>query len=150
MRREKIPPVNARMFDQLGNLDRQWLYWFQRVGVALDNYKRSPDKVFTNIGGTLTTDDYGKNIRFNNGSNNVMCYLMTPADGDMDCWVTIFRTGTGALTVIPDAASRIEYGSLGGRIWCDEQKRAAANLTLQLISTTQWAIIGATGLWKFA
>jgi hypothetical protein len=43
----------------------------------------------------------------------------------------------------------IDYGSLGGRMWCDERRRSAANVTLQVITSTRWGVIGATGIWKY-
>ena len=147
MRREKPPPVQARVLDEQGNLTPQWRQWFQRIGMHFDNVRKQPDLVFTGDA-ALTTDDYGKVIRFDNGASDVTCTLMTATSKDIHCWMNIIRTGTGRLTLLPDSLARIEYGSLGGRFWCDEQRRLAANVTLQLITATQWGIIGATGLWK--
>lgn len=147
MRKAKPPPVNHPMLDKQGNLTRPWWLWFQAVGMFFDDFRRNPD-IITTTDYTLTTDDFGKVIRVDNGTSNVMVTLMTVSSKDVNCWLNIIRTGSGRLTIVPDSATRIEYGSYGGRIWNDEARRHAANVTLQLITSTQWGIIGATGIWK--
>jgi len=149
MRKEQPPPINVPVVDENGKCNPVWHRWFQMVGQTYDWVRKPPDVVYT-TSAILTTRDYGKIIRFDNGSSNVGCTLMTAQERDIDCWVTIIRTGTGTLTIQPDNATRVEYGSRGGRVWCDEQFRAAANLTLQLISANQFAIMGATGIWNFS
>ena len=147
MRKEKPPPVNARLIDPSGNLDPQWLKWFQRVGLFFDDYRRSPDLTYT-TNASLTTDDFGKSIVFNIGTSTVTCKLMTITSKDVHCWVgPIYRIGTGKLIITADSASKIEYSSLGGSIYCNEPRRAAANATLEVVSANQWGIIGGTGLW---
>jgi len=149
MRREKPPPVRHPVLDGNGSLTQPWVRWFQTVGLFFDDYRRPADVVYT-TDQTLTTDDFGKLITFNIGAENVDGYLPTVSARDINCWLTIFRTGTGRLTIHPDSATRIEYGTLGGRIWCHEERRAAANVTLQLLSEDQWAIVAATGIWNVA
>jgi hypothetical protein len=148
MRKEKPPPVHAKLFDQRGNLSRQWLRWFQEIGMYFDDYRKSVD--ITSTGDlALTTDDFGKSIVFNNGTNEVTCNLPTVSSKDLHCWVgPIYRLGTGKVIITADPACKIEYSSLGGSIYCNEERRAAANVTLELVSTTQWGIISGTGIWK--
>jgi len=148
MRKQTPPPVGIRLLDDAGNLHPQWVRWFQHVGEYYDLVRRKPDKVCT-ADATLTTDDYGKVVRFDNGASDISCSLPAIYSRDLYCWITIVRTGTGRLTIIPDSAARIEYGSLGGRFWCEEPKRLAANVTLQIMNSTQWGIIGATGIWSY-
>lgn len=142
-------PIKTQMYDKNGNMAPVWFKWFEDIGRSFDDYRRNPDIVSaTNL--TLKTNDYGKVIRFDNGASDVICTLMVAGSGDLNCWLTIFRLGTGRLTIIPDANAHIEVGSKGGKLWCDEPRRAAANVTLQLITPTLWAITGSTGIWKVA
>lgn len=148
MRREKPPPVKVKMLDNNGNLSREWVRWFQTVGMYFDNYRKAPD-ITTTTDLTLTTDDFGKSIVFNNGSTDVTCILMTVSSRDVHCWLgPIYRLGSGRVTLTADPNTKIEYSSKGGSLYCNEERRSAANVTLELVSTGQWGIIGGTGLWK--
>ena len=149
MKKEQPPPIHVPVIDENGMCNPIWHRYFQQLSQVYDKVRRPPDIICTTTA-TLTTRDYGKIIRFDNGASNAQCNLMTATAKDVDCWVTIVRTGTGELAVVPDRLARIEYGSKGGRVVCDEEFRAAANLTLQLISATQWGIMGATGIWKLS
>lgn len=147
MRKEKAPPVNARLLDDNGMITRQWLLWFQRVGMFFDDFRRSPDLVYT-TDATLTTDDFGKKIVFNVGTSTKTCKLPTITSRDVNCWIgPIYRIGTGRLIITADASSAIEHSSLGGSLYCEETKRVAANVTLEVVAANQWGIIGGTGLW---
>lgn len=147
MRKEKQPPVQAKLIDLQGNLNPQWVKWFQRVGLFFDDYRRSPDLTYS-TNATLTTDDFAKSIVFNIGTSTVTCNLMTITGKDVHCWIgPIYRIGTGRLIITADSASKIEYSSFGGSIYCDEPRRAAANTTLEVVSSHQWGITGGTGLW---
>ena len=147
MRKAKPPPVGARMLDTQGTLNPQWLRWFQTVGMFFDDFRRAPD--ITAISDlTLSTDDFGKTILCNTSATSIVCTLPDVSSRDVYCWITIFRSGENRLIIKARSGTSIEYGSANGKIWNDETKRKAANVTLQLISTTQWGIIGATGIWK--
>jgi hypothetical protein len=147
MLRQQPPPISIGMFDPKGNMNPVWVRWFQDVGKGLDKFRQTPDAVHT-TNETLTSKDYGKIILFNIGASNATCILPTIKTSDNYCVIgPIYRYGTGRLTISADSLSRIEYSSIGGSIWCDEPQRAAANVTLQIIGSTQWAIIGGTGLW---
>ena len=113
-----------------------------------DDFRKTPDLVYT-TDATLTTDDFGKMIIFELGANNLQCALPTVSAKDLHCWIgPIYRIGTGRLIITADPGRRIEYSSLGGSLHCDEERRAAANVTLELVTLDQWGIIGGTGLWK--
>ena len=146
MRKHQLPPIKLPLVDKKGQINRSWLRWMQDLSRASDDQRRTPDVVYA-ASATLNTDDFGKLHLFNTGSSDLVCTLMTASSADKDGWLTIVRTGTGRLTIIPDAAAKIESGLLGGRIWCEEPKRVAANMTLQLITATQWAITSAMGIW---
>jgi hypothetical protein len=147
MRKEKPPPVQAKLLDTQGNLNPVWVKWFQRIGLFFDDYRKAPDiTIGTDV--TLTTDDFAKSILFNVGTGTLTCNLMTITDRDLHCWVgPIYRIGTGRLIITSDILSRIEYSSYGGSIYCNEERRAAANVTLEVVSAHQWGITGGTGLW---
>jgi len=147
MRKQTIVPVRANVIDKNGNLSVQWRNWFQQVGVSLDKRRKVPDLEYAEDK-TLTTDDYGKTITFDCTDAERVCTLMTTRQQDVHGWITIVRRGTNRLTIIPDNSAGIEYGTPGGRLWNNEAKRFAANVTLQLVSITQWGITGATGVWN--
>lgn len=147
MRKQQLPPTKQPFLDKNGMITPIWVRWLQDLSVQADRRRRVPDEVHESDV-ALSTDDYGKLIRIDNGGRALDVTLPTANAQDIDCWLTIVRTGTGRLTINCDSLCRIEYSSLGGSIWCTETKRRAANVTLQLINATQWGIIGATGVWK--
>ena len=147
MRKEKLPPVRANLLEQDGQLNRQWLHWFQTVGKYFDDYRRTPDLTYT-ANATLTTDDFGKSIVFNVGASSLVCTLPLLTSRDLHCWIgPITRIGTGTLYITAKSPNVIESSSPGGSIMCNEVKRIAANVTLEVMSSNIWAITGATGLW---
>ena len=147
MRKAKPPPVNTTVLDNNGNLTKQWRDWFQIVGKYWDDVRRTPDTIFS-TNAALTTDDYGKKIVFNVGTGTLTCTLPTITAKDLNCWLgPIYRIGTGKLIITADSLSSIEYSSKGGSLTCDEPRRAAANVTLEVVSENQWGVIGGTGLW---
>jgi len=97
---------------------------------------------------TLTTSDFGKVIKFNNGATNVTCYLPSVGTANVDSWLIIMRLGTGSLTIKAADSDTIEKTRAGGKIVCDESGRVVANVRLMLASETKWAILAGTGIWK--
>ena len=118
------------------------------MAVQQEYNKRTPDLRFT-TDATLTTDDFGKLIVFDCTSSDLTCSLMPASQRDLNGWLTLYRMGSGKFSVRAGVDDEIEYSSKGGTIWCDEKKRRAANLTLEIVDIGLWAITGATGLWKF-
>ena len=149
MRKTQKPPVNVPMLDKNGVLNSVWQRWFDTVATKADTYRQMPD-LSCSVDTTLTTDDFGKVVLFDCTTSHLTCTLPPVTSKDLNCWITIWRKGNNRLTIVPPATTRIEHGSYGGRVFCHEEKRAAANLTLQLISVTQWGITGGTGVWKTA
>ena len=146
MERQQQAPVLQPFFGRDGRISEIWQRWFQKVKTREDEIRKKPNKVFT-TNGTLTTWDMGKTILFNTGSTDLTCNLMTVDSRDIWGWVQIVRMGTGKLTITADSASRIEYSSEGGSVYCEEVLRRAANITLQIVATNQWAILAGLGTW---
>lgn len=148
MRKVQHPPFTSPLLNSSGKLTPIWIRYFQSLSSAYDLVRRPPDLVYS-ADATLTSADWGKIVRFDIGTSDINCNLMTMSAIDIDCWITIIRYGSGGrLTIIPPSDTKVEYGTVGGRVWCDEPRRSAANITLQLIKLTQLAITGATGIWK--
>ena len=149
MKKQQLPPLKEPMYAQDGTMSPLWVRWFQDISRVQDDFRRTPDlKYASDV--TLTTRDFGKTIVMDTTAGDLTCSLMGVGAVDVYCWLTIFREGINRLTILPTSDVAIEYGSPGGRIWNDETLRRAANVTLQLITATQWGIIGATGIWKIA
>ena len=147
MDKQQNAPVLTPFFaGEVKQISRIWQAWFQKLKTRDDEIRRPPSKTYT-TDTTLTTWEFGKIILFNIGTSIVTCNLPTVTEKDLWSWVTIMRMGTGRLIVTPDNASRIEYSSLGGSLYCIEQKRTVANATLQVVSSNQWAIIAGLGVW---
>jgi hypothetical protein len=147
LRKHQLPPVKERLIDERGFIQPAWARWFQTFSVVADAAKRTPDLAYSSDV-SLSTRDYGKLILFDCSSGDLVCTLPPVNSQDVNGWLTVFRIGSNRLTLVPaESSSRVEYGSYGGRVWNEETKRAAANLTLQLISLTQWGITGSTGIW---
>ena len=149
MKKQQNVPLRVPIYDQKGHMDNLWVRWFQGISQNVDDFRQTPDEIYT-TDATLTTRDFGKRIIVDCSYGHRTLELMTVSVKDLFCWVTIFRKGENRLTIVPDSATAIEYGSPGGRIWNDEKLRRAANVTLELISVSQWGIIGATGKWNVA
>jgi hypothetical protein len=148
MQKARKPPLGTQMFTPDGLMNHNWMKWFDEIGRGWNDYRQSPDKLFKS-NGTLYTADYGKVIVFDNGSSSVTCTLPIINDTDIYCWIgPIYRLGTGRVTITAGSNDKVEYSSEGGSIYCDEERRAAANVTLEVIGSHQWGIIGGTGLWK--
>lgn len=122
-----------------------WQRWFQRLKTRDDEIRRKPYATYT-ADQSLTTWELGKSILFSIGSSNISCTLPSVALKDVWSWLTIVRIGTGELTILSADSDKVERNGSG--ISCHDNKRIACNVTLQLVTETQWAIIGATGIWR--
>ncbi len=136
MRKTQKPPVHVPLLDANGALNSVWHRWFDTVAAKADSIRKAPDLTYS-ANRTLTTDDFGKIILFDCTTAHLTCTLPTVTTKDLNCWLTIYRKGTKRLTIVPTASTRIEYGSYGGRMFCSEEQRAAANLTLQLTQSSK-------------
>ena len=142
MDRQQNAPVLTPMF-LAGKLNPIWQSWFQRLKTRDDEIRRRPYKTYT-TNQTLTTWELGNAVLFNI-TGDTTCTLPSVATKDVWSWITIFRMGTGTLTIQANDSDKIE--KQGSAIGCQEPNRIAANVTLQLVTETQWAIIAATGVW---
>ena len=93
----------------------------------------------------LTTSDLGKMIKLT--SDDVIAYLPSVGSGQVDSWIMIVRLGDAKCEIRAADSDTIEKSSPGGAAICDEPGRVAANLTLVLVTETQWAIESGTGIW---
>ena len=136
-----------------GRVSKEWLQWFTKLKNVDDTIKKHPAIVFTGVGATLDTNHLGKVVHFENGSTDVIVTLPNVTDAELYSWVEIYRLGTGKLKIKAYGTGVVERTTPGNYIWCDEEKRVAANLKLTLIRTTPyhiWGITGGTGIWKMA
>lgn len=146
MEKQQNAPVKVTPVGPDGQFRLIWQRWFQNVKTKDDEIRRRPYKTYTNEGATLTTYDFGKTILFDNSTNDINVYLPSVGVKDVWCWINIMRTGTGTIRIYAADSDKVERNTAS--LKCDEVKRAAANVTLQLITETQWAIIAGSGVWK--
>ena len=123
-----------------------WQRWFQKLKTRDDEIRKKPAKILT-ADADLTTWDLGTTVLFDIGTSNVIANLPPIDSSHLWAWITIVRLGTGRMGITADAGSRIEYSSLNGTIYCTETRRRAANVTLQIIDESTWAIIAGLGIW---
>jgi len=148
MDKQQQAPILAPFFIGEGNknINPIWQRWFQRLKTRDDEVKRRPYKTFT-ASESLTTWDLGKTILFDIGTSAVDCTLPSVGERDVWSWVTIFKRGTGDFQIIvADSGDYIENGA--SLATYGDPKRTSPNVTLQLVDEAQWAIIGATGIWR--
>jgi hypothetical protein len=144
MDRQQNAPVLTPMFLNK-MLNPTWQKWFQKLKTRDDEIRRRPYKTYT-TSQALTTYELGRSVLFTIGSSLVTCTLPSVELKDVWSWITIVRMGTGDFKIAAADSDKIE--KLGSAIGCQEPNRIAANVTLQLVTETQWAIIGATGVWS--
>ena len=148
MDKQQQAPIQSPFFmGELKTITPVWQRWFQRLKTRDDEIRRRPYKEFSG-NGTLTTWELGKTVLFSIGASDRTCNLMTIETRDLWSWVHIVRMGAGKLIITADSASRIEYSSEGGSIYCEEKRRRAANVMLQVVAENQWAIIAGLGTWE--
>ena len=140
-------PLNVPMTAPSGKVAPEWLRWFQLVQYRLDEVRQENRKIYTDTDATLTTRDLGMVILMNIGTGNYTCTLPSVETSDLYSWVKIVRIGTGKLSIRAADSDTIETSSTGGKIWCNENPRKGANVLLQLVQDTEWAIIAGTGIW---
>ena len=141
---QQAPTLEPFFLNKPGIISPIWQRWFQKLKTRDDEVRRRPYKEYT-ADQALTTWELGKSVLFATGSSNLTATLPSVGLKDVWSWITIVRTGTGQFIIQAADSDKIEKN--GSTIMADEPNRVAANVTLQLISATQWAIIGATGIW---
>lgn len=128
---------------------RQLQLWMDRIESLVAEIRREPWVEHTSDF-NVTHNDFGKVHLMNIGSGNATAYLPSVDETNVYNWIRFVRVGTGTLMIYAADSDRIEYGSTPGRIWCNEIKRTAANMTLMLVDADKWALMGGTGIWKTA
>ncbi len=140
---QKHPPVNEPMLIN-GRLSPIWHRWFQNLKIKDDEIRRRPYRTYT-TDQNLTSVELGRTLVFDIGTDRVVCTLPSVGPNDIYSWITIVRQGTGELVIRANDSDKIERN--GNAVSSSEPNRIAANVTLQLVTQTQWAIIGSTGIW---
>jgi hypothetical protein len=142
------PPINAQLGSGI-SLNPLWLKWFREVESWCNSIRQEAYNVYTKST-ALTIDDLGKVIICNIGTGNANMTLPHVGASDLYSWITLVRIGTGRLLVHANDSDRIERSSPGSSVWCQEEGRVAANITLELVDEDLWAIMSGTGIWKTA
>ena len=140
-------PLRERFLNSLGQITEPWRKWLNEISASSIPYHKFKSVIYTATK-VLTAADFGKVIKFNNGTNNVGCLLPSVGEMDVDTWIIIMRVGTGSLTIQAADSDTIEKSGPGGKLICDEVDRVCANVWLYLATETKWAILGGTGIWK--
>lgn len=146
MDKQQQAPILTPFFEnESKRISPTWQRWFQKLKTRDDEIRQKPYKTYT-TDQALTTWELGKSVLFNIGTNDATATLPPVSTKDIWSWITILRQGTGMLNIT--AADNDYIERKGGRMSCIETHRIAANVTLQLVAETQWAIIGASGIWR--
>ena len=145
MKKQQNAPV-LHPFSQGGVITMPWQRWFQKLKTVDDEIKRPPANTYT-ADHNIKTNQLGTVLLFNVGTSDVTANLPAIQNNDKWAWLTIIRMGTGDLIITATNSNRIEWGSPNGSIICREQKRRAANVTLQIISDDTWAVLAGMGIW---
>lgn len=146
-KQQNAPIEHPMFFGQRQPLTPVWRRWFQNLKIRDDEIRKAPYKTYT-ADTQLTTWELGKVVQFDCTSADLVATLPTVEAKDLWAWLTILRIGTYKLTVTADPNSYIEYSSIGGSLYCEETRRRAANVQLQLVGVNQWAIIAGFGIWE--
>ena len=147
MDKQQQAPVLQPFFMGKETINPIWQRWFQKLKTRDDEVRRRPYATYT-ADQALTTWELGKSILFVTSTTDLDATLPSVEVKDLWAWITIVRTGSKRLTITGADSDKIE--KRGSSIMCQEPNRVAPNVTLQLIAETQWAIIGATGVWHVA
>ena len=147
MGKQQNAPILTPIINPQGMTDPVWQKWFQKLKTADDEIKKPPGTIYTEAA-NISTASLGEIVLFNIGAVDVTANLPAIEKKDLWAWLTVVRMGSGILTLTADEDNRIEYGSYGGSMYCEETKRRAANVTLQIVTEDTWAIIAGLGTWQ--
>jgi len=97
---------------------------------------------------TLTSADYGKTITVNSGSAQTV-NLPSVTAADVGATITVVKLGAGKVTIVPAASTAIADSTSGttGGIYNNAVSPAYATVTLRLVTSTQWMLMGGDGAW---
>lgn len=144
-------PPKSPLLGPGGAISPEWWLWFTGLVASVEEVVKEPWIEHT-AGFTVDHNDFGKVHLMNIGSTDATVYLPSVDSTNIYNWIRFVRVATGNTKLLIQAADsdKIEYSSAPGRIWCNEHKRTAANITLILTQAAQWALLGGTGIWKVA
>ena len=143
-------PARTPLVSMGGTITPEWQRWLTDLVASVDEIRRQPYENHGSGTSSLTVADLGRVHYFDIGTEDATVYLPAVDGTDLFKWCTFVRLGTGQLLIRAAESDLIEYSSAPGRIWCNEAKRSAANLTLQLVGLGKWGIRSGTGIWKIA
>lgn len=145
MDRQQRPPVQSALLDASGRITVPWQAWLRGLSERIDEQRKRPYAVYTGDT-TLTTYAIGKSVAFSI-TGSATCTMPEVEEKDLWSWIQIYRIGyEGTLDIVPPSGTLVER--IGTKVRCADLKRYAANLTLQLVETDRWAIVGGTGIWQ--
>ena len=97
-------------------------------------------------GGTMTESDFGKTITVNNAAAQTVTLPLVGA-GDIGAQFTVVKLGAGQVTIDAPAGAFIADSTDGGTIYNNAVSPAYATITLRLVTSTQWMLVGGEGSW---
>jgi hypothetical protein len=92
----------------------------------------------------VLTTDVAKTLVMNNAGTKTFS-LPSVAAGDVGTWYTFVKIGAGKVIIDAADSDTIADSGAGDTIYNDQTLEIYATITLELVSETQWAIIGASG-----
>jgi hypothetical protein len=95
---------------------------------------------------TVTLADKGKTLVMNSAAEKTFS-LPSVAAADIGIWFTFAKIAAGKLIIDAADSDKIADSGAGDTIYNDQTLEVYATIILKLISATQWAIIGADGIW---
>ena len=95
---------------------------------------------------TLTPADFGKTITVNNAAAQTVTLPLVGA-GDIGAQFTVVKLGAGQVTIDAPAGAFIADSTDGGTIYNNAVSPAYATITLRLVTSTQWMLVGGEGSW---
>jgi hypothetical protein len=94
----------------------------------------------------VTTTDTGKTLVMNSANDKIFNLPSVDAT-NVGTFYTFVKIGAGKVTIDATDSDLIADSSAGGTIYDSQAAETYANITLQLVSATQWVITGFNGTW---
>ena len=94
----------------------------------------------------VATTDLSKVLTMNHADAKTFS-LPSVGSGDVGIGFTFVKLGAGKVTIDAADSDKIADSGAGDTIYNDQAAELFATITLQLVSETQWAIVGAMGTW---
>ncbi len=94
----------------------------------------------------LSAADFGKTITVNSAVARTVT-LPTVSAADIGATITVVKLGAGMVTVQAAGGTYIEDSTAGGAIYNNAAFPAYAAITLRLVTSTQWLLVGGRGAW---